>query len=71
VLGNPRNRAGTVTLRSPDPRDTPLINFNYFDAGSTDNSGADKALHALYEAVVFSRTILNHVISLDSRFIET
>jgi choline dehydrogenase-like flavoprotein len=25
------NTAGTVTLRSADPRDTPLINFHYFD----------------------------------------
>jgi choline dehydrogenase len=25
------NTAGTVTLRSADPRDTPLINFRYFD----------------------------------------
>ncbi|HEX3701801.1 MAG TPA: GMC family oxidoreductase [Vicinamibacterales bacterium] len=28
------NRAGTVTLRSADPRDTPVINFHYFDEGS-------------------------------------
>jgi choline dehydrogenase-like flavoprotein len=26
------NRAGTVRLRSGDPRDPPLVNFNYFDA---------------------------------------
>ena len=34
------NRAGTVTLRSADPRDTPLINFHYFEEGS-DAAGAD------------------------------
>jgi choline dehydrogenase-like flavoprotein len=28
------NRTGRVTLRSADPRDTPLINFHYFDEGS-------------------------------------
>ena len=30
------NRSGEVTLRSPDPRDTPLINFRYFDDGDQD-----------------------------------
>ena len=29
-----QNRAGEVVLRSADPRDTPLINFHYFDEGS-------------------------------------
>jgi choline dehydrogenase-like flavoprotein len=28
-----RNRAGEVTLRSADPRDTPNVNFRYFDEG--------------------------------------
>ena len=28
------NRAGEVTLRSADPRDTPLVNFHYFEEGS-------------------------------------
>lgn len=36
------NNAGTVRLRSADPRDTPLIDFHYFDEG-TDVSGADLA----------------------------
>ena len=34
------NRAGEVTLRSADPRDTPLVNFRYFDEGS-DAAGDD------------------------------
>jgi choline dehydrogenase len=34
------NRAGEVVLRSADPRDTPLINFHYFDEGS-DTAGKD------------------------------
>jgi choline dehydrogenase-like flavoprotein len=34
------NRAGTVTLRSADPRDTPGINFHYFEEGS-DAAGDD------------------------------
>jgi choline dehydrogenase len=28
------NRAGTVALRSADPRDTPVINFRYFEEGT-------------------------------------
>jgi choline dehydrogenase len=34
------NRAGEVTLRSADPRDTPLVNFRYFEEGS-DTAGED------------------------------
>jgi choline dehydrogenase-like flavoprotein len=43
-----RNRAGTVTLRSPDPRDTPLVNFRYFEEGD-DLRGDD--LRACVEAI--------------------
>jgi choline dehydrogenase-like flavoprotein len=35
-----KNTAGQVTLRSADPRDTPCINFRYFDEG-TDKHGDD------------------------------
>ncbi|CZR62735.1 related to glucose dehydrogenase [Phialocephala subalpina] len=35
-----RNTAGTVTLRSTNPLDTPIINFNFFDTGTTID-GAD------------------------------
>ena len=31
------NPSGTVTLRSTDPRDTPVINFNYFQQGGADD----------------------------------
>jgi choline dehydrogenase len=34
------NRAGTVTLRSADPLDPPLVNFRYFEEG-TDKAGDD------------------------------
>jgi choline dehydrogenase len=34
------NRAGEVVLRSADPRDAPLIDFNYFEEGS-DTAGED------------------------------
>ncbi len=32
------NRAGTVTLRSADPRDTPVVDFNYFSAANDPQS---------------------------------
>jgi choline dehydrogenase-like flavoprotein len=35
-----QNRAGEVRLRSADPRDTPLVDFNYFEEGS-DTAGED------------------------------
>lgn len=33
LKANTNNRAGTITLRSNDPFDTPVINFNYFGDG--------------------------------------
>ena len=47
-----RNNAGTVTLRSSDPRDTPEVNFRYFDEGS-DTSGED--LDGVVEGIKFVR----------------
>ncbi|KAF3920598.1 hypothetical protein ABW21_db0202031 [Orbilia brochopaga] len=49
------NTAGTVALRSSDPKDTPVINFNYFDTGTT--SAANRDLNALVEAVELARDI--------------
>jgi len=46
------NRAGEVTLRSADPRDTPDINFRYFEEGS-DATGED--LRSVVEAIKFVR----------------
>jgi choline dehydrogenase len=46
------NRAGEVTLRSANPRDTPLVNFHYFEEGS-DKSGED--LKAVVTALHFVR----------------
>ncbi len=37
-----RNRAGEVRLRSADPRDTPLVDFHYFEEGN-DTAGEDLA----------------------------
>jgi choline dehydrogenase len=47
-----RNNAGAVSLRSSDPRDTPTVNFRYFDEGS-DTSGED--LDSVVEGIKFVR----------------
>ncbi len=54
-----RNRAGTVRLRSADPRDTPWINFHYFEEGS-DAAGED--LRAVVEAIRFVRRMTRPLI---------
>jgi choline dehydrogenase len=46
-----RNRAGEVTLRSSDPRDTPLINFRYFQ------DGGDEDLAAVVDGIRFVRRL--------------
>lgn len=48
------NRAGSVSLRSADPRDPPLVNFRYFEEGD-DAGGQD--LKAVVEAVRFVRRL--------------
>ncbi|HET7837899.1 MAG TPA: GMC oxidoreductase [Variovorax sp.] len=52
LKGHTRNRAGTVQLRSADPRDMPLVNFRYFEEGD-DAAGVD--LKAVVEAIRFVR----------------
>lgn len=49
-----RNRAGTVTLQSADPRQPPKIDFHYFDEGS---DGEGKDLDAVVEGVQFVRAM--------------
>ncbi|RMD43774.1 hypothetical protein DV735_g1282, partial [Chaetothyriales sp. CBS 134920] len=53
-----RNRAGTVELRSTDPLDTPIINFNYFDTGTTTDGADEKDVQALVQALNISRQAL-------------
>ncbi len=58
------NRAGTVQLRSADPRDTPLVNFHYFDEG--DDEGRDpggRDLRAVVEAIEFVRRMTGPLIA--------
>jgi choline dehydrogenase-like flavoprotein len=52
LKGHTRNRAGVVTLRSADPRDTPHINFNYF---KKDDAGGAKDMDAVVDGVLFAR----------------
>ena len=49
-----RNRAGELVLRSADPRDTPLINFHYFEEGS-DTEGED--LRSVVAGIRFVRRL--------------
>jgi choline dehydrogenase-like flavoprotein len=46
-----RNRSGVVTLRSSDPRDVPLINFNSFA------EGGDEDLTAVVDGIRFVRRL--------------
>ncbi|MGH9667240.1 MAG: GMC family oxidoreductase, partial [Bryobacteraceae bacterium] len=46
-----RNQAGEVTLRSADPRDTPLIDFKYFQ------EGGDEDLDAVVDGIRFVRRL--------------
>ncbi|WP_086932740.1 GMC family oxidoreductase [Agarilytica rhodophyticola] len=56
LKGHTENRAGTVKLRSNNPRDTPDINFHYFEEGS-DLDGSD--LEAVIEGVKIARGIMS------------
>ncbi|KAF3941211.1 hypothetical protein ABW19_dt0203992 [Dactylella cylindrospora] len=62
------NNAGTVKLRSKDPRDTPIINFNYFDTGTA--SAASRDLNAMVEAVNLARKINNNLPPFSEPFTE-
>jgi len=55
------NTAGRVTLRSKDPRDTPAINFHYFEEGN-DSSGAD--LQGVVDGVRFVRQMTDEIADL-------
>jgi choline dehydrogenase len=54
VKAHTKNTAGTVRLKSKDPRDTPDIDFKYFEEGSDEN-GDD--LKSVIEAVKFVRKV--------------
>ena len=52
-----KNTAGTVTLRSTDPRRMPEINFHYFTEGNNDTDPDD--LNAALEGVKLARSYVN------------
>lgn len=49
------NRAGTVRLRTTDPRDYPAINFRYFDEGSVERGQDVDDVTAVVDAIEFVR----------------
>ncbi|EEY14896.1 alcohol dehydrogenase [Verticillium alfalfae VaMs.102] len=59
-----RNRAGTVRLRSSDPRDMPLVDFNYFAQGGAEDR------KAVVEGMKLSRRMFRDVIPLAGGFTE-
>jgi choline dehydrogenase len=65
-----RNHAGTVKLRSTNPLDTPLINFNSFDTGTTTDRADQKDLQASYEGVSFARKVNSQLHCADGAFEE-
>jgi choline dehydrogenase len=58
------NRAGTVRLRSPDPRDPPLISFHYLHEGD-DHRGQD--LEAVVDGIEFARRMNERIGQLIER----
>ena len=61
-----RNRAGSVKLRSADPRDTPEINFHYFTEGN-DIEGED--LESVIKGVEFVRRMNAHIADISQEVI--
>ena len=57
-----RNNAGTVNLTSPNPRDTPRINFNYFA------NGGEEDLEAIVEGMQYGIKAFEKLIPLDGSF---
>jgi choline dehydrogenase len=59
LKGYTHNRAGSVLLRSHDPRAAPLVNFRYFEPGG---DGAERDLQALVQAIEFVRSLTGPLI---------
>ena len=56
LKGHTANRAGEVTLRSADARDTPVINFHSFSDGDTDVDAVLEGIHFVRRLVAPLRT---------------
>jgi len=57
LKSHPRNTAGSVTLKSADPRDTPNILFNYFDTG---NGAYQQDLNQIRSAIRTARNAISN-----------
>lgn len=57
LKGHTENRAGSVVLKSNDPRDWAEINFRYFDDGDTDAGQDERDLEAVVDGIEFIRAI--------------
>jgi choline dehydrogenase len=55
VQMNPRSQAGSVVLRSADPRDVPDINFRFFQSGEAED------LESLLEGIKWVRSVIHNV----------
>ncbi|KAH9835478.1 FAD/NAD(P)-binding domain-containing protein [Teratosphaeria destructans] len=64
------NNAGTVTLRSTNPRDVPQIDFRSFDTGNTVDGGDEKDVQAIYEGLQWARGAFDKLVPLDGSFTE-
>lgn len=53
------NHAGTVTLKSTDPREAPAINFHYFDNGTAGAETDD--ITPLVEGIEFTRKVYENI----------
>jgi choline dehydrogenase len=62
LKGHSRNNAGTVQLKSSNPRDTPVIKFNSFAVGG------DEDLQAVFEGMQFGMAAFENLIPLDGAF---
>ncbi|KUJ09085.1 putative GMC oxidoreductase [Mollisia scopiformis] len=62
--------AGTVTLKSTNPLDTPNIDFNFFDAGTTAGGADELDIRPLVEAIQWTRDIYGNLSSTYQDFVE-
>ncbi|CZR68556.1 related to choline dehydrogenase [Phialocephala subalpina] len=62
--------AGSVTLKSSNPLDTPNINFNFFDAGTTAGGADELDIQPLVEAIEWTRNIYGNLSSTYQDFTE-
>jgi choline dehydrogenase len=65
LKGHTNNHAGTVKLRSADPRVRPAIDFHYFDDGNVDQGQDVNDLTAVVNGVEFVRKVAQRSDAID------